>query len=173
VIRLPHLPTLDGKRTPFSSLPGIRAGLGDYYECRRQFLSYVAQHFSASAPAPLIPGTLPSLGSLSRLCGSGIINNRKFVERHPPWQLPDDRLVTEFPDELEGNGIGAFLAFRECLGPEQRDFMGQSMSGVSDRINSTGRNHHPRLELPPQHCGRFYQNYRLTITPKDPGPLSS
>jgi len=172
VIRLPHLPTLDGKRIPFSSLPGMLTGLGGCMSAGISF-SYAAPAFSAPAPGRLIPETSPSIGSLSRLCGSGIINNRKFVERHAPWQLPDDRLVTEFPDEPEGNGIGAFLAFRECLGPEQRDFMGQSMSGVSDLINSTGRNHHTRLELPPQHCGRFYQNYRLTITPKGPVPLSS
>jgi len=86
---------------------------------------------------------------LTRFFGSGIIKSRKFIERHTPGQLPDDGLVTEFPDEFEGDGVGAFLAFRECLAPEQRDFMGQSMSGVSDLINSTGRNHRARFELPP------------------------
>ena len=86
---------------------------------------------------------------LTRFYRSGIINNGKFVERQTPWQLPDDGLVTEFPGEFEGDGIGAFLAFREYLTPEQRNFMGQSMSGVSNLINSTGRNHRARLELPP------------------------
>jgi hypothetical protein len=87
--------------------------------------------------------------SLTRLCGSAIIENRKFVERYTPWQFPDDGLVTEFPDQFEGDGIGAFLAFGECLASEQRDFMRQSMSRVSHLINSTGGNSRTRLELPP------------------------
>ena len=98
---------------------------------------------------PLFAKAERETASLARLCGSGIINNRKFVERHTPWQLPDDGLVTEFPGEFEGDGIGAFLAFRECFASEQRDFMGQSMTGVNDLINSAGRNQRPRLELPP------------------------
>src|SRR5437763_12439367 len=110
---------------------------------------------------------------LTRLFGSGIIKSRKFVERHTPWQFPDGGLVTEFPDEFEGDGIGAFLAFRECLASEQRDFMGQSMSGMPDLINSTGRNNRARFELPPQHCGRFYQEYRLAMVPHWRRPLSS
>ena len=66
---------------------------------------------------------LAEFESLSRLCGSGIINNRKFVERHARWQLPDDGLITEFPDELECDSTRTFLASGECLAPEQRDFI--------------------------------------------------
>jgi hypothetical protein len=99
--------------------------------------------------------------TLTRLCGSRIIKNWKFIERQTPRQLPNDGLVTERPDKFEGYGVGAFLAFRECLAPEQRDFMGQAMSGVNDLINSTGRNHRARFEFPPKHCGKFYQEYRL------------
>jgi hypothetical protein len=88
-------------------------------------------------------------GGLTRLCGSGIVKNRKFIERDTPCQLPDDGVVSELPDQPEGDGIGAFLAFRECLALDQRDLMRQAMSGVADPINSSGRDNRARLELPP------------------------
>ena len=87
-----------------------RAGL--VHECRVSSFLCRLRLFQASAKFANFRN-LAEFESLSRLCGSGIINNRKFVERHAPWQLPDDGLITEFPDEFEGDGIGAFLAFRE------------------------------------------------------------
>lgn len=96
------------------------------------------------------PGNITELmGDLTGPCGSGIVKHRKLVESNTPWQFPDDGLVSEFPDEREGDGICAFLAFRECLAPNQRYFMRQSMSGVADLVNSAGRDNRARLELPP------------------------
>jgi len=141
-------------------------------DIRHSCLRYSAINYWALAPEAIgVYGN--SETALTCPFRSGIIKSWKFVERHTPRQLPDDGLVTEFPDELERDGIGAFLAFWKCLAPQQRDFMGQSMSGVSDLINSTGRNHRARFELPAKHCGRFYQEYRLAMVSHSRTPLSN